>query len=170
MKFPSGVTPFAGQVEAVRRIEEAFKAGKSYFAFQGPTGSGKSVVAKAIMNEYGTGIVTSPINTLVTQYANDPKLSPLPAVRGKDTYKCSAYRRPNYEPTCQDAENDFGWEAHSKKCVDYIVARNLFRSSRQSVTNPHYLFFAPVNEGAFWPRKVLVDRDGTQGHSPQNCC
>jgi hypothetical protein len=33
MNFPSGVTPFAGQLEAVRRIDESFKAGKRYFAF-----------------------------------------------------------------------------------------------------------------------------------------
>jgi ATP-dependent DNA helicase DinG len=156
MNFPSGVTPFAGQVEAVRRIVEAFKTGKRYFAFQGPTGSGKSVVAKTVMNEHGTGIVTSPVNTLVTQYANDPKLAPLPEVRGKDNYKCRAFRRPEYEPTCQEAEEAFGWEAHNKKCVDYIAARNAFWAAPQSVTNPHYLFFAPVPEGAAWPRKVLV--------------
>ncbi len=154
--FPPIMTPRPGQVEALARIDEAFKSGQRYFVYEGPTGAGKSAVAKAILNCYGTGIITSPVNTLVGQYANDPKLAPLPEVRGKNAYECSVFSRADFHPNCEEAEDAAGWKAHSDRCADYIAARNFFWQSPQSVTNVHYLYCAPAVEGAYWPRKVLI--------------
>lgn len=154
--FPPSMTPRPGQLEALRQIDAAFKLGKRYFVYEGPTGAGKSAVAKAVLNAYGTGVITAPLNTLVTQYAADDKLAPLPEVRGMNTYQCRAFAKPHFCPTCEEANAAAGWKAHTERCSDYIVARNIFWQSPQSVTNLHYLYYAPVIEGACWPRRVLV--------------
>lgn len=154
--FPPSMKPRPGQVEALARIDEAFRRGQRFFVYEGPTGAGKSAVAKTILNRYGTGIITSPLNMLVGQYANDPELAPLPEVRGKATYQCRVFSTSNFSPNCEEVEDAAGWQAHSDRCADYIPARNIFWQSPQSVTNPHFLYYAPAIEGACWPRKVLV--------------
>jgi Rad3-related DNA helicase len=45
---------------------------------------------------------------------------------------------------------------HNSKCQDYIPARDGFWIARQSVTNVHFLYYAPRIEGAVYPRKLLV--------------
>ena len=104
----------------------------------------------------GTGFVTAPLNTLVSQYSRDEKLAPLPEVRGKNTYPCRAFSRNGYTPDCERAEHAAGWEHHAERCLDYIPARNAFWYANQSVTNPHFLYHSPVIAGGVWPRKVLV--------------
>jgi ATP-dependent DNA helicase DinG len=154
--FPSSMKPRPGQLEALGLIDQAFKAGKKYFVYEGPTGAGKSAVAKAVLNAYESGIITAPLNTLVSQYANDHKLAPLAEVRGMNTYQCHAFETLRYRPTCEEANDEAGWKAHTERCSDYIVARDNFWQSPQSVTNVHYLYYAHPIEGARWPRRVLV--------------
>ena len=72
------------------------------------------------------------------------------------TYQCRAFAKPHFHPTCEEASAAAGWKAHTERCSDYIVARSIFWQSPQSVTNLHYLYYAPVIEGACWPRRVLV--------------
>ena len=76
--FPPSMKPRPGQLEALRQIDHAFKEGKRYFVYEGPTGSGKSAVAKSVLNAYETGIITAPLNTLVGQYAADDNSRPCP--------------------------------------------------------------------------------------------
>src|SRR5690349_12267495 len=102
--FPASMTPREGQLLALRAIEQAFNAGKKFFVYEGPTGAGKSAVAKTVLNWCQTGFITAPLNTLVSQYANDPKLAPLPEVRGKNTYPCRAFARSGFAPSCEKAE------------------------------------------------------------------
>lgn len=154
--FPPSMEPRPGQAEALARIDDAFQRGQRFFIYEGPTGAGKSAVAKTIINRNGTGVITSPLNQLVGQYAKDAKLAPLPEVRGKATYQCSVFSTSNYSPNCEEAEDAAGWKAHSERCADYIRARDIFWRSPQGVTNPHFLYYAPAIEGACWPRKVLV--------------
>jgi ATP-dependent DNA helicase DinG len=154
--FPSCLSPREGQTNALRAIEQAFNQGKKFFVYEGPTGAGKSVVAKTVVNWMGTGFVTAPLNILVSQYANDPKVAPLAEVRGKGTYQCRAFTRAAYTPTCEQAEETAGSWHHSERCSDYIPARDKFWLSKQSVTNLHFLYYSPVMEGALWPRRVLV--------------
>ena len=147
--FPPALTPREGQLDALDKIQTAFKAGKRFFVLEGPTGFGKSAVAKAVVNIYGKGFITSPINTLVTQYSQDPALE-LTEVRGQSTYTCKVFK--NFD--CETASDIF--PDHSGRCADYIPARNAFWTARQSVTNLHFLFHAPPIEGAVYPRDVLV--------------
>lgn len=154
--FPTTLEPRRGQLEALQQIEHAFSVGKKYFVYEGPTGSGKSAVAKTVLNWLDTGFITTPLNTLVSQYANDKKLAPLPEVRGKSTYECRAFSRAGYIPNCEQAEAAAGWEHHAGRCSDYVPARDAFWCSKQSVTNLHFLYYSPVIQGAVWPRRVLV--------------
>jgi ATP-dependent DNA helicase DinG len=147
--FPPELTPRDGQLDALDQIEMAFKADKRFFVLEGPTGFGKSAVAKAVVNLYGKGFITSPINTLVSQYSQDPTLE-LAEVRGQSTYTCSVFQ--NFD--CEKAADVF--PDHSERCADYILARNAFWTAHQSVTNLHFLFHAPPIEGAVYPRNVLV--------------
>jgi Rad3-related DNA helicase len=136
-------------LDALDKIQTAFGAGKRFFVLEGPTGFGKSAVAKAILSVYGKGFITSPINTLVKQYSQDPTLE-LTEVRGQSTYTCRVFHNFN----CEKAADVF--PDHSERCADYILARNAFWTAHHSVTNLHFLFHAPPIEGAVYPRDVLV--------------
>jgi ATP-dependent DNA helicase DinG len=147
--FPPSLTPRDGQLDALDRIQTAFETGKRFFVLEGPTGFGKSAVAKAVLNTYEKGFISSPINTLVAQYSQDATLE-LTEVRGQSTYACRVFN--NFD--CEKAADVF--EDHSERCADYILARNAFWTAHQSVTNLHFLFHAPPIEGALYPRDVLV--------------
>ena len=147
--FPPPLIPREGQLDALDKIETAFEAGKRFFVLEGPTGFGKSALAKAVLNIYGKGFITSPINTLVKQYSEDRTLE-LTEVRGQSTYTCRVFK----EFDCATASDKF--PDHGERCADYILARNAFWTARQSVTNLHFLFHAPPIEGACYPRDVLV--------------
>jgi Rad3-related DNA helicase len=139
-------------------MDESFKSGKRFFVLEGPTGFGKSPVAKTFLNAYESGVITTPLNQLVGQYTGDEKLAPPPLseVCGKSNYQCSAFNTANYNPTCEEAEDAVGWRPHADRCVDYVADRNRFWGSAQGVTNPHFLYYAQPPEGAYWPRSVLV--------------
>ena len=147
--FPPSLAPREGQLEAIEKIRTAFDGGKHFFVLEGPTGFGKSAVAKAVLNMCGKGFITSPVNTLVSQYSQDDSLG-LAEVRGQSTYACRAFEGIN----CEKAGDSF--EDHSTKCMDYILARDAFWMAKHSVTNVHFLCYASPIEGGFYPRDVLV--------------
>jgi Rad3-related DNA helicase len=147
--FPEALEPRKGQLKALELIKNAFDEGKKFFVLEGPTGFGKSALAKAVLNLCGTGFITSPLNTLVSQYSQNEDLE-LVEVRGKATYSCRAFNGID----CERAAESF--DDHSSRCFDYIAARDAFWQARHSVTNVHFLAYAPPIEGAFYPRQVLV--------------
>ena len=67
--FPSTLTPYDGQLKALEEIAASFNDGKRFFILEGPTGFGKYTVGKAVLNLCGKGFITSPLNSLVRQYA-----------------------------------------------------------------------------------------------------
>ena len=93
--FPPAMHPRPGQVPALTQMDESFKSGKRFFVLEGPTGFGKSPVAKTFLNAYESGVITTPLNQLVGQYTGDEKLAPPPLseVCGKSNYQCSAFNR-----------------------------------------------------------------------------
>ena len=147
--FPSTLTPYDGQLKALEEIAASFNDGKRFFILEGPTGFGKSAVGKAVLNLCGKGFITSPLNSLVRQYAQDSNLG-LVQVRGQSTYNCTAFPPLN----CEQAADRF--EDHSRRCMDYILARDAFWKADHGVTNLHFLSYAPPIEGAVYPRNVLV--------------
>lgn len=147
--FPPTLKPYDGQLEALANIRAAFREGKRFFVLEGPTGFGKSVVAKAVLNLCGKGFITSPINSLVRQYSQDQDLD-LTEVRGQSTYACRSF--PGLD--CETAADVH--KGHSETCMDYVPARDAFWTARHSVTNLHFLCYAPPIEGAIYPRDVLI--------------
>jgi Rad3-related DNA helicase len=147
--FPSSLAPREGQLEAIEKIQTAFDGGKHFFVLEGPTGFGKSAIAKATLNMCGKGFITSPVNSLVSQYSEDESLG-LAEVRGQSTYACRAFEGVN----CEKAGESF--EDHSTKCQDYVLARDAFWMAKHSVTNVHFLCYASPVQGGFYPRDVLV--------------
>jgi len=147
--FPPKFTPYPGQLEALESIQTAFKQGKHFFVLEGPTGFGKSAVAKAVLNLYGKGFITSPLNTLVSQYSRDENLD-LTEVRGQSGYVCTVFGGVD----CEKASDRF--KDHSERCMDYVPARDAFWTIPHSVTNVHFLYYAPPIDGAIYPREVLV--------------
>ena len=63
--FPKGFTPNVNQKLALERIDEAFNNGVKFVVVQGPTGCGKSYIAKAVANS------TSPIPQVLRDRIND---------------------------------------------------------------------------------------------------
>jgi len=108
--FPPKFTPYPGQLEALESIQTAFKQGKHFFVLEGPTGFGKSAVAKAVLNLYGKGFITSPLNTLVSQYSRDENLD-LTEVRGQSGYVCTVFGGVD----CEKASDRF--KDHSERCA-----------------------------------------------------
>jgi Rad3-related DNA helicase len=147
--FPPTLKPYDSQLEALRSIRTAFKGGKRFFVLEGPTGFGKSAVAKAVLNLCGKGFITSPVNTLVRQYSQDQHLD-LTDVRGQSTYACRAF--PGLD--CEKAGD--ACKDHRRKCMDYVPARDAFWKAQHSVTNLHFLCYAPPIDGAVYPRDVLI--------------
>jgi len=147
--FPPTLEPRKGQLEALDNIQRAFNEGKRFFVLEGPTGFGKSAVGKAALSLCGKGFITSPLNTLVSQYSQDEHLG-LTEVRGQSTYTCRAFDGVD----CEKASDSF--EDHNTKCMDYVPMRDAFWTAPHSVTNVHFLYYAPPVEGAFYPRDVLV--------------
>ena len=147
--FPPAIQPRHGQLQALESIQKAFDDGKKVFVLEGPTGFGKSAVAKAVLNLCGKGFITSPLNTLVRQYSEDDDLG-LTEVRGQSTYSCRAFNGLN----CEKASDSF--QDHGKRCIDYVPARDAFWTARHSVTNVHFLSYASPIDGAVYPRDVLV--------------
>jgi Rad3-related DNA helicase len=147
--FPTTLDPRKGQLDALDHIQQAFDEGKRFFVLEGPTGFGKSAVGKAVLSLCGKGFITSPVNTLVSQYSQDEHLG-LTEVRGQSTYTCRACNGVD----CEKASDLF--EDHNAKCMDYVPMRNAFWTAQHSVTNVHFLYYAPPIDGAIYPRDVLV--------------
>jgi len=87
------------QEEALTEIREAFEAGNDVVLVRAPTGSGKSLLARAIAGaarRAGEGPSNAPIGAYYTtpqvsqldDVAADPLLSDLSVVRGKSNYSC----------------------------------------------------------------------------------
>jgi len=147
--FPPTLKAHERQSEAEETIRLAFHEGKRFFVLEGPTGFGKSAVAKAALNICQNGFITSPINTLVNQYAQDEHLE-LTEVRGQSTYSCRAFNNAD----CEKANDLF--QDHNAKCKDYVPARDNFWAAQHSVTNVHFLCYAPPPDAAVFPRGLLV--------------
>ena len=101
----------------------------------------------AVLNMCGKGFITSPVDTLVSQYSQDSSFE-LAEVRGQSTYACRAFEGIN----CEKARDSF--EDHNTKCIDHILARDAFWTAKHSVTNVHFLCFASAVHGGFYPRDI----------------
>jgi len=77
-----------GQKEMIEQIELAFSSGKRFIVFEGPTGSGKSQIARAFAFQANSTYIMTPLKILQTQYERDfPEMK---IVKGRNAYRCLA--------------------------------------------------------------------------------
>lgn len=91
--FPENMTPRPQQLEALARINSAFKAGKRVVVLEMPTGGGKSVicmtVARALRSISGTTHFLTSQKILQDQYTSSFPAPELEVLKGRANYGCS---------------------------------------------------------------------------------
>ena len=94
--FPPGMTPRPKQLEALARINEAFRSGKRVVALEMPTGGGKSpiclTVANAIKKMNGKTHFLTVQRALQDQYTSDFPAPIIEPLKGRSNYACSHER------------------------------------------------------------------------------
>jgi Rad3-related DNA helicase len=114
------------QIAALQFVAHSYSAADN-IAITAPTGSGKSLIARAVQREYGGAIVT-PDNGLLKQYcASYPELNHW---IGKDHYKCDKTRK-----SCHAMINQ------CRECP-WTTAKTRMEAGDDTVFNPMSLVFA----------------------------
>lgn len=75
-----------GQREAIERIEDAFDSDFKYVILEGPTGSGKSQIARAFAFQAKNAHILTPQKILQNQYFRDFK--DMAIMKGRSAYQC----------------------------------------------------------------------------------
>ena len=90
--FPSGKTPREAQVTSFRKIDAAFRNGKTVAVVEMPTGGGKSLVAKSmgdvVAPEGGAYMITAQ-RALQDQYEHEFRPPELEVMKGRSNYGCT---------------------------------------------------------------------------------
>jgi Rad3-related DNA helicase len=128
-----GFTPRLGAQQ--NALNQLANLEAKYILLSAPVGSGKSLIGMAAARGAGSAYIVTPQNILLDQYARD--FTNVPMVKGRSHYKCSWANGM----TCEDASEVYEGQ-HTKRCQDYIPARDAFWSSSISVTNLHFAMFA----------------------------
>lgn len=91
--FPAGMTPRPKQLDALARINEAFRSGKRVVALEMPTGGGKSpiciTVARAMRAMSGRTHFLTVQKALQDQYTRDFPAPEVEVLKGRSNYECS---------------------------------------------------------------------------------
>jgi Rad3-related DNA helicase len=163
-EFPA--PSFRGHQESVlERIRDAFDAGNDVVLVRAPTGSGKSLLARAIMGgartaeEAGVGDVfgayyTTPQVSQLDAVDEDDLLSDLAVVRGKSNYECIL---PDEDTTVDRApcsrDRDFDCEVVHR--CPYFSDRAIAENRRFAAMTLAY-FMRTAGSETFGPRDVVV--------------
>jgi Rad3-related DNA helicase len=163
-EFPA--PSFRGHQEAaLEDIEDAFAAGNDVVLVRAPTGSGKSLLARAIMGaartaeEAGVGDVTgayytTPQVSQLDAVAEDDLLEDLAVVRGKSNYGCIL---PDEETSVDRApcsrDRDFDCDIRHK--CPYFSDRAIAENRRFAAMTLAY-FMRTAGSETFGPRDVVV--------------
>lgn len=91
--FPAGMTPRPKQLDALARINEAFRSGKRVVALEMPTGGGKSpiciTVARAMRAANGRTHFLTVQKALQDQYTRDFPAPEVEVLKGRSNYGCN---------------------------------------------------------------------------------
>jgi ATP-dependent DNA helicase DinG len=91
--FPEGMTPRPKQIDALTKINEAFRSGKRVVALEMPTGGGKSpiciTVARAMRAANGRTHFLTVQKALQDQYTRDFPAPEVEVLKGRSNYQCS---------------------------------------------------------------------------------
>jgi Rad3-related DNA helicase len=91
--FPQGMTPRPKQLDALTRINEAFRSGKRIVVLEMPTGGGKSPIcmtaARAVRAMDGQTSFLTVQKSLQDQYTRDFPAPEIEVLKGRANYPCS---------------------------------------------------------------------------------
>ena len=86
MYLPEGWTARPEQTRLYNETKKHFDDGKRVVIMDAPTGLGKSAVARALLEDYGTGIVITATKQLQQQYLRD--FPEIPKLVGRGNFEC----------------------------------------------------------------------------------
>ena len=157
-----------GQREAIEAIAKAFESGYKYVTYNGPTGSGKSVIAVTLTRyfekKYGqqSNILTIQ-KILQDQYTND--FDDLFALKGRAGYLCNHIQATPgdtcYAGPCRRKKEN------NPDCP-YQIARSVAAVHSRVVHNFHSYYYSTM--GSLWSMKkrgfMVID----EAHNIENTC
>lgn len=91
MYLPVGWTPRPEQTRLFHEIVDLFESGKKVVMLDAPTGIGKSAIARALLQHFGTGLIVTATKQLQEQYARD--FYDVPRLVGRGNFVCSIGRK-----------------------------------------------------------------------------
>jgi Rad3-related DNA helicase len=141
----SGRTPRDVQVTALRWLADNWNSAEA-FTLQLPVATGKSALAKAIIDAAGGHVIT-PSNLLINQYSDTyPKTNFL---KGKAHYTCSSGL------SCEDWTNVL----EQKPCpgCPYVECKKKALQAQSTFFNPMSLFFTSMDKSWHTPPVLVVD-------------
>ncbi|MFB6161060.1 MAG: helicase C-terminal domain-containing protein [Haloferacaceae archaeon] len=154
------------QRAALERIRDAFAAGNEVVLVRAPTGSGKSLLARAIAGSARTAAEADPAQPTGAYYttpqvsqledvAADPLLEDVPVVRGKSNYTCIL---PGEETTPVDrapCARERGYDCSVKHRCPYFSDRSIAANRSVAAMTLAY-FMRTAGSDVFRPRDVVV--------------
>ncbi|MGM0398937.1 MAG: helicase C-terminal domain-containing protein [Halobacteriota archaeon] len=154
------------QEQALRDVREAFEAGNDVVLVRAPTGTGKSLIARAIMGcarRPGTAEPTEAVGAYYTtpqvsqldDVAEDPLLSDLQIVRGKRNYDCILAGEEHTPVDRAPCARKRGYDCAVKHRCPYFSARAI-ASSREYAAMTLAYFMHTAGSDVFGQRDVGV--------------
>lgn len=154
------------QKEALRDIRAAFEAGNDIVLVRAPTGSGKSLLARAIAGcarqpteerpEQPVGAYyTTPQVSQLDDVASDPLLDDLSVIRGKSNYSCILSGETTTPVDRAPCARETGFDCSVKHRCPYFADRDLAANRPIAAMTLAY-FMQTAGSEVFGQRDVLV--------------
>ena len=154
------------QEDALRRIQAAYEAGNDVVLVRAPTGSGKSLLARAIAGCARQGSQASATEAIGAYYttpqvsqlddvAADPLLSDLSIIRGKSNYKCILSGETDTPVTQAPCTREREFDCQVKHRCPYFSDRSI--AANQSIAAMTLAYFMQTaGSDVFGKRDVVV--------------
>jgi Rad3-related DNA helicase len=158
------------QRDALERIRDAFAAGNRVVLVRAPTGSGKSLLARAVMGAadqagevspsepYGAYYTTPQVSQL-DDVAADPLLDDLQVVRGKSNYTCILPGETDTPVDRAPCARESGFDCRVRHRCPYFADRAVASERRFAATTLAY-FLRTAGSDVFGQRDVVVVDEG----------
>ena len=154
------------QRDALARIREAFEAGNDAVLVRAPTGSGKSLLARAICGcarraddaepkEFTGAYYTTPQVSQIEEVAADALLSDLSIVRGKGNYRCILPNERDTPVNQAPCVRERGYDCAVKHRCPYFSDRAIASNRHVAATTLAY-FMHTAGSDAFGKRDIVV--------------
>lgn len=149
-----------GQEQALTKIKDAFEQGRKYVIYEGPTGAGKSHIARAFAFMSGKAHILTIQKMLQSQYERD--FPDMAIVKGRSAYEC----KKADDTTCADAPCQM--RKDYPKCPDcpYLVAVNEAKKAKVAVHNFDSFYYQTRFGKRFAGRELLIVDECFVGETP----